>query len=308
MNTKELHDILPYSIVSIIQGIAEINMLQEIRIKINKPLLIQLGNEEYLFNYIATEEDLKSIFQRISNYSIYAFEEDLKQGYITIKGGHRIGICGCCVIQDNMVKTIKDAGSINIRVCREVIGCADKVMPFIIEKGNIKNTIIISPPKCGKTTILRDIARNISDGFKQSELKGKKVCVIDERSEIAACYRGVAQMQVGIRTDVMDNCPKSSGIMMAIRSMSPDVIVCDEIGTGKDIESVILALNCGVNVITTIHGFGIDDLLLRPVFKDITDNLVFNKAVVLSSRKGVGTVEYVYDFSIKEKLWRKQYG
>ncbi len=307
VNIKDAADILPFKIFSIIQAFEEIHMLQEIRIKINKPVIIQIGSKEFLLNYIASEEDLKLILQRISNYSIYAVDEDLKQGYITIKGGHRVGICGTCVMQDNAIKTIKDIGSINIRICREIIGCSDKIMPYIIEKESVKNTIIISPPKCGKTTLLRDISRNISDGFKRSDFKGKKVCIVDERSEIAACCRGAAQMKVGIRTDVLDNCPKSCGIMMAVRSMSPDVIICDEIGTDKDMESIITAMNCGVNLITSIHGFEIDDLLVRPVFKKIVDNMVFKRAVVLSSGKGVGTVEYIYDFDVKEKIWRKQY-
>ena len=200
---------------------------------------------------------------------------------------------------------IKDISSLNIRFCREIIGCSNKLMPYIIAGKRIINTIIISPPKCGKTTLLRDMVRNISDGISKLGLDGMKVCVVDERSEIGACYSGIPQMQVGIRTDILDNCPKSKGIMLAIRSMSPDVIVCDEIGTRGDMESLLMALNCGVSIITTIHGEGIEDLHNRAVFNEIVENKVFKRAIVLSGKRGVGTIEGIYDLNINEDLWGK---
>jgi len=307
MNTKDVFYILPQSIKNIIEKIKELEKLQEIRIKINKPILIYADNKEIVTNYIVTKEELKTIIQRISNYSIYAFEEEIKQGYITIKGGHRVGLCGSCVIDNNKIRTIKNIASLNIRICREIAGCSKQVMPYIIEDNRILNTILISPPKCGKTTLLRDISKNISNGMKVANLSfvGKKVCIIDERSEIGGCYNGIPQMDVGLRTDILDNCLKSEGIMMAIRSMAPEVIVCDEIGTDKDMESVLMAMNSGVNLITTIHGAGVEDLYKRPVFKEILENQVFQRAIVLSGLGGVGTIEYIYDFSKKEKLWRR---
>ncbi|MCM8711036.1 stage III sporulation protein AA [Clostridium sp. SYSU_GA19001] len=303
-NTKDVLDILPSNIKSVIKDIKGLDTLQEIRLKVDKPLILQLGNEEVITGVIVSVQDIKLIIQHISNYSIYAFEEEIKQGYITIKGGHRVGLCGSCVIENNKIKTIKSIGSINIRVCKEVEGCSDNLMPYIVKDNKLMNTIIISPPRCGKTTLIRDIARNLSDGIKKINFKGKKVCIIDERSEISGCYNGIPQMNVGVRTDVLDNCPKAEGIMMAIRSMSPEAIVCDEIGTHKDMESIIMALNSGINLITTIHGYGIEDLFNRLVFKEIVENHVFRRAVVLSTRYGAGTIEYVYDFEKKEELWR----
>lgn len=307
MNTKDIFYILPQSIRNLIEKIKELDKLQEIRIKINKPLSIYADNKEIVANYIVTKEDVKIILQRISNYSIYAFEEEIKQGYITIKGGHRVGLCGSCVIDNQKVRTIKNIASLNIRICREVIGCSKKIMPYIIENNRVMNTILISPPKCGKTTLIRDISKNISDGIRILDLNfsGRKVCIIDERSEIGGCYDGVAQMNVGLRTDILDNCLKSEGIMMAIRSMAPDVIVCDEIGTYKDVDSILMAMNSGVNLITTIHGYGVEDLYKRPIFKDILENQVFQRAIVLSGLNGIGTIEYIYDFSKKDKLWRR---
>ena len=306
INTKEIMDVLPQNIKSQLQNQADINRLQEIRIKVNKPLIFQVASKEIISSYTATQEDLKTIIQRISNYSIYAFEEEIRQGYITINGGHRIGLCGNCVLEGRKIKTIKNIASVNFRINREVTGCSDKIMRFMVDKEDILNTIIISPPRCGKTTLLRDIARNLSQGNRALELEGRKVSIIDERCELAACFEGIPQMNVGVRTDVLDNCPKSEGIMMAIRSMSPDIIICDEIGTTSDMESILMALNCGVNLITSIHGFGIDDLYRRTVFKDVLDNNVFKRAIVLSGLNGAGTVEYVYDFNLRDTIWRKK--
>jgi len=302
--TKDLLEILPKTIRSKLEQVNKIQQLEELRIKVNKPIFIHIGNSEEIWDYVATTEDIKYIMQRISNYSIYAFEDEIKQGYITIKGGHRVGLCGICVIENNSIKTIKDISSINIRACKEIIGCADKVMPYITYNNSVHNTIIISPPKCGKTTLLRDITRQISQGDKNKNFSGKNVSIIDERSEIAGSFKGIPQMDVGDRTDVLDNCPKSQGIMMAIRSMSPDVIVCDEIGTQKDMESILMSLNSGISLITTIHGFGIEDLYKRLVFKDIMDNYVFSRGIVLSNKKGIGTIESIYDFTKSTNIWR----
>jgi len=305
VNTKEILNILPPNIKSILDNERFNEGLQEVRLRVNKPLAFQFNNKEIIDGYICTSSDIKSIVQRISNYSIYAFEEELRQGYITIKGGHRIGICGSCVIEDGKIKTIKDIASLNIRISRAVNGCSGKLLPFILKNDIVMNTIIISPPKCGKTTILRDIARVLSNGLYEGKNQGKKVCIVDERSEIAGCCSGVPQMDVGMRTDVLDGCPKSEGIMMAIRSMSPDVIICDEIGAYKDMDSILMALNSGVSLVTSIHGFGIEDLYKRAVFKEILDNNVFKLAIVLSGAKGAGTIEYIYDFDKNEKVWRQ---
>ncbi|MFR5264086.1 stage III sporulation protein AA [Clostridium sp.] len=280
-------------IIDEIKSQKDFKAIEEIRIAIGKPIIILKNNKEEIKSYRVTQEDMKSIMQRVSNYSIYAFEEEIKQGYITIEGGHRIGISGQCVIENGIVKTIKHIGSINIRVAREVIGCSNKLMKEIINDKKVNNTIIISPPKCGKTTLLRDITRNISNGYSPLNFEGKRTTVIDERSEIASCYRGIPQMNVGIRTDIYDNCIKSQGIIMAIRTMSPEVIVCDEIGTNKDVEALIMAYNSGVNVIVTIHGNEAEDIYKRPVFKDILDNKMIKKIIVLSNKNGIGTVDSI---------------
>lgn len=303
VNISTILEVLPEQVVSYIRSNGIEDQLQEIRMRINSPIIFITSKKEYLFNKICKEEMMNFILKRISSYSIYAFEEEIKNGFLTIKGGHRIGICGTCVIEDKKVKTIRKISSINIRVAREVIGCSDSILQYISkDKYSINNTIIISPPKCGKTTLLRDIARNLSKGYGAKNISPQKICIIDERSEIASCHRGIPQMNVGERTDVLDCCPKSIGIMMAIRSMSPDVIICDEIGTEEDIESIFVAVNSGVKIIASIHGYDVEDFINRSVFKKAVQNQIFDRAIVLNNKREVGKIEYIYDFKNKKKV------
>ena len=300
---EDIIGILPLKIGTLLKERLLKEQIYEIRIKIGKPILVYSKYGENIVNYVPTKEDMKSLIQKISNYSLYAYEEDIRQGFITIKGGHRIGIAGECVMEKGEVKTIRNISSINIRVCSEVIGCSDKLIKYIYsqKENRIFNTIIISPPKCGKTTILRDIARNISNGMNSIGLYGRKVAVIDERSEIGACHFGIPQNDLGMRTDILDNCHKKEGMIMAIRSLSPEILICDEIGTKGDVEALLMAFNSGVNIITSIHGFTIEDLYKRKVFNELLDNGIIERAIVLSSRKGVGTIENIYELREGEK-------
>lgn len=288
---REILNILSKDIYEEIYNLKEIQNIQEIRLNINKPLIVLNHNKEVILNYKVKNDDLKSIMQKISNYSLYAFEEEIRQGYITIQGGHRVGLSGQCVMEKDKVKTIKNISSMNIRVCREVKGCSQNIIKNIIKNGRVLNTVIISPPKCGKTTMLRDLAKNISNGIEEINFLGKRTVIVDERSEIAGCFQGIPQMDIGIRTSVYDGCAKSEGMIMAIRSMAPEVIICDEIGTYKDIDSLVLAYNSGVNIIATIHGNDIDDLYKRPVFNELLENKIIKRIVVLSNRRGIGTIE-----------------
>ena len=297
MNYDEIYKILPVTIGNSIKQFLMEDKIQEIRIKVGKPIILNLAFEEKVLDYIPTREDLRYLITKISNYSLYAFEEEIKQGYITLKGGHRVGLAGECVMSKGEVRTIKNISSLNIRICKEVIGASNKVMRLIAENDRVYNTLIVSPPKCGKTTILRDIAKNLSNGMYQISLKGKKVTIVDERSEIAACYNGIPQMNVGIRTDILDNCLKKSGMIMAIRSLSPEVLICDEIGTEGDLEALNMAFNSGVNIIVTVHGYDINDIYNRKVFKELIDNCVLERIILLSNRRGAGTIEKVYKVS-----------
>ena len=239
-------------------------LLQEVRLRPFRPLIIKYNGKEYFVSvrkkltedindaYIVTGNDIRNTFLALSEFSTYAFEEEMRQGYITIAGGHRVGIAGKAVIENAKIKNMKYISFINIRVAGERHGCADRVLPYLFDGNNMFHTLIISPPGAGKTTLLRDIVRQVSNGC--ALVCGKNVGVVDERSEIAACYHGIPQNDVGIRTDVIDGCPKAEGMMMLVRSMSPDVIAVDEIGTAQDMEAVSYAMTCGCSVIATLHG------------------------------------------------------
>ena len=293
-NEDEILRVLPVKIANEVKSFLLKDSIQEIRIKVNKPVIINLSRKEVILNSIVTLDDIKQILVRVSNYSLYDYEEEIKQGYITIKGGHRIGIAGECVLSQGEVRTIRNISSLNIRICREVKGCSNEVMKFITENNRVFNTLIVSPPKCGKTTILRDIARNISNGMPINSLMGKKVSIIDERSEIASCFNGIPQLDVGIRSDILDNCLKKDGMIMAIRSLSPDILICDEIGTDGDMEALNMAFNSGVNIIVSIHGYSIEDIYRRRIFKDLLENSILDRIIVLSNKNGPGTIENAY--------------
>lgn len=289
--------------------------IEEIRLRINKPLIINGNQRDYFYNeknknldmnmdnaYVVTKEDIEQTFQIICKYSIHSFMDDIKKGFITLRGGHRVGIVGKAIVEEGKVENIKHISSLNIRISKEVKNCSDKVMNHIIKSPKtINNTIIISPPQCGKTTLLRDIVRNLSNGSDKFNFKGVKVALIDERNEIAGSYLGIPQMDVGIRTDIIETCPKDMGIIMVLRSMSPNVIVTDEIGTEKDIKALYTALNGGVGLITTVHGDSIEDIRNRKELRNLLDEELFKRVILLSARKGPGTVEKIYD--LQEKRW-----
>lgn len=286
-----------------------INQLEEIRIRQERPLEIRYGGTTAFVSksglvsgansiveaYIPTYEDGQNIIQRISNYSLYAVEEELRRGYITVAGGHRIGIAGRTVLDHGSVKLIRDITSFNIRIAREMVGASDSLIRHLYDhtSGWVHNVLIISPPQCGKTTLLRDMARRLSYGVESN--KGWKVGIIDERSELAASYKGVPQYDVGPRTDVLDSCPKVEGMMMMIRSMSPDVLIVDEIGRPEDSEAIFEALLSGVAVITSAHGRDVEHIARRPSIQRLMDEKVFDRYIVLSNRNGAGTVEVIYD-------------
>lgn len=305
----EVLDYLPKHIRHMVKTLPDETLtgIEEIRLRLGKPLCVAgCGMEIFLDAegkvpdnpgkvYLVSEDDLKCTLQLVCNFSMYSVEEELKNGFVTVSGGHRVGICGRTVIEKGKVKTIKDISYMNFRVAKQIIGASDKVIGYLIRSPDcIYNTLIISPPQCGKTTMLRDIIRKIGSGSKENHFKGVKVSLIDERSEIAACSMGIPRNDVGIRTDVLDGCPKAEGIIMMIRSMSPDVVATDEIGRREDADAIIDAVNAGVKVVTTIHGGNIEDFLNKHELMRIQKG-IFERYVVLSRKKGVGTLETILD-------------
>ncbi|PAE43934.1 stage III sporulation protein AA [Bacillus sp. 7884-1] len=273
--------------------------LEEIRIRIDRPIEITMKGAPMFLSYIIRQEDAFNLLNKISQFSIYTLEEELKRGYITVSGGHRIGLAGKVILEEGKVKAIRDIASFNIRIAKEKIGIADKIIPFIFNHSWM-HTMIVGPPQTGKTTLLRDIARIISSGNQEKGVHANKVGIVDERSEIAGCVHGIPQMTFGHRLDVLDACPKAEGMMMMIRSMSPDVLVVDEIGRMEDAEAIQEAVHAGIKLIMTTHGTSLEEAKNRPSLKSIIDQNIFQRFIVLSRAHGPGTITHILDGNGKE--------
>ena len=282
-------NILEYFPNKIVQAILnsinekEIETLEEIRIRVSKPIILKLANKEIIVEYIVTTQDILEIVEKITENSMYSYQQQICSGYITLKGGHRVGISGNVVMEENKVINVNYIYSLNFRIARQIIGVAEKVVNEVMKNDEISNTLIISKPGAGKTTILRDLIRIIS--------KTKTVGVVDERGEIAAMYKNEPQNDLGIKVDILSNISKSFGIKMLVRSMSPDVIVADEIGTKEDIEAIKYAVTSGVKGIFTAHANNIEDIKKSPILKELLNLNLIDKIIILdkNNRENIET-------------------
>lgn len=292
-NLDQILNKLPENVRGPIKDLPEniLSSLEEIRIKAGSDIRVLSKNQEIVValkrNALITREDLDTILNNLLDYSYYAYEEELAKGYITIEGGHRVGVCGRAVLDKGKISLLKEISSLNLRRSREIIGVADRVIPQIVDKetGMLKNTLIVSPPKCGKTTLLRDIIRVLS-------YKGFKIGLCDERSEIAGTYLGRPSYDLGPRTDVMDGCPKAEGMIMLIRAMSPDAVVTDEIGKKEDVDAIETAICAGVSILTTIHGSCYDDLIASNI-GPLVSRGIFSRLIFLTNDPRTGTISEV---------------
>lgn len=259
------------------------NELQEIRIRVDKPIILKLREKDLILQYNILQTEILQIVERLCENSIYAYKNQICEGFITIKGGHRVGLTGSCVIENGKITNIKYISSLNIRIAREVKNCSTRILREIIdiEKKTIYNSIIVAPPGRGKTTILRDIIRRLSDGIEEINFRGKTCGVVDERGEIAAMYKGAPQNDVGIRTDIIENVSKNKGIHMLIRTMAPEIIACDEIGSKEDVEAIHYALYSGVKGIFTMHGKNVEDIKNNKQIYELIENREIQKIIFL---------------------------
>ncbi|MFC4545105.1 stage III sporulation protein AA [Paenactinomyces guangxiensis] len=307
MSLKPIYQILPLSIRELIQSLPRtiLGCLEEIRIRQDRPLEVITSEQSWFVSrkcqlsqqpkdsMVPGKEDCIKMLNLISNHSLYTMEEELRRGYVTVEGGHRVGLVGKVVVDQGKVKHLRDVTGFNVRIARQVKGVGEPLIPFLIHKGQVENVLIVSPPQCGKTTLIRDLARLASTGGEK--FHSCKVGIVDERSEIAGCVDGVPQHDVGPRTDVLDACPKAEGMMMLIRSMSPEILVVDEIGRKEDSEAVHEAVHAGVHLFTTAHGQTVDEICRRPTLAELVKEGVFSRVILLSRRQGPGTVEAIYD-------------
>ncbi|MDF2950128.1 MAG: stage sporulation protein [Sedimentibacter sp.] len=273
----------------------------EIRLRINSPIMIRkVRNEIFLDdNYKISKKDIEETVSNLTRNSMHAFEKEIQSGFITIEGGHRVGLGGDCIYENNIFKGFKNITSLNIRIAREFPGCSENYIKYFISSSkNIYNTLIIGPPLSGKTTFIRDLCANLSDGSKNSTptFEGCDITLIDERGEISAVYNGVPQMYVGCRTDVLSYCMKKEGFLIGIRALSPKVIITDELGSKDDFEILHYALKSGVNIIATAHGFNLEDVKRNLYMKTIVENNFFDRAIILKNSRKPCVIKEVYDF------------
>lgn len=316
---EEIIRILPRQLRDKLQyGIPYFRRLQELRFRVGEPLgavyegenlwvtrqgTLSRGLEEPV---LVTREMIKEILEYISGYSLYAFEEEIRQGFITIPGGHRIGLAGKVVTEGGVVKTIRHIAFLNIRLSHQIPGCAERLLPFLYHDGKIENTLLISPPRFGKTTLLRDLIRLVSDGNPYGE--GANTGVVDERGELAACFQGIPQNDLGRRTDVLDGCLKAQGITMLLRSMAPSVIAVDELATAEDISAMEFAMNSGCTFLATAHGGSLEEIRRKPLFCSMMEEGLFQRIGVLgvkgdggrSGSEGMGRGIRIYDGGFRE--------
>ncbi len=294
---KNIFSYLPSRLKIKVKESVNINIknILEIRLRINQPVnIITRTKDIFVKNTEVKVKDLQDAMLILTENSLYALERQYKEGFITISGGHRVGFTGQVITENNRIKSIKNINSINYRLSREIIGVAEKVVEKIYDYKNnyVYNTLIISPPICGKTTLLRDLVRLLSDGDRKLKITGKKIGLVDERSEIAGAYKGIPQNNIGKKTDLLDNCPKSEGMLLLIRAMSPEIIAVDELGKKEDFYAVREAANAGVSLLTTLHGKNLQSIKSKPGFRELIGH-IFERYIILSKRNGIGTIEKI---------------
>lgn len=266
----------------------ELEQLEELRLRRGFPMTVLLPQGEVEVDSPPVGEDeLRQVVENSTQASAHTVLDRVRQGFVTLRGGHRMGMCGTAVKKDGQTVTLRDISSLSVRVARTVVGQAKGLLPGLMGQGAPLSTLILAPPGAGKTTLLRDLVRGLSDGDVGSPCR---VGVADERGEIAALWQGEPQLYVGRHTDVIDGCPKAEGLSILIRGMNPQAVAVDEITDPSDVEAIRLAAGCGVALLATAHGNGVDDLRRRPVYRALLADQIFQRLIVIGHQNGKRTM------------------
>lgn len=295
-----LNKILPPDLSESLDAV-NVSVLQEIRLRVNKPTIVCVNGENYFLGtsglvnkrseaFFCTADDIQNVLLNASNHSLYAINEQLKQGFLALKNGIRFGVCGQVVSESGKIITIKNFSGVNIRIPHEIKGFGEKIIDLLFENNQFQNTLIISPPGAGKTTLLRDLIRILAGPF-----YAKKVLVVDERNELSGTINSISQMDLGDFSDIVVESTKEFGFFNGIRAMNPDIIATDEIGRQTDCDVIEYAGLCGVKIIATIHAENIEQLKSKKQLEKIFNLKIFERYIVLSKKSLLSEISAIYD-------------
>lgn len=259
---------------------------EEIRLRAGRAPTVTLPEGEVTISrsMTLTPEELRTTLELATQASVHTALEQVRRGFVTIRGGHRIGLCGTAVIKDGKLCNLREISSLNIRIARQITGIGEKVVEELRRGGELPSVLILAPPGAGKTTLLRDMIRCLSDGGVGPPLR---VAVSDERGELGALWRGTPQFDLGARTDVMDGCGKAEGLMLLLRGMNPQVMAMDEVTAPEDIQALESAAGCGVKLLATAHGRTVEDLKRRPLYARLMEMRIFQRVLLIRQEQGV---------------------
>ena len=292
-NMRGLLALLPSGIAELLERVPPeiLNRMTELRLRAGQPLSVVFPTGERSLGAPPVEpRELEQLLELATRASVHTALPQLRRGFLTIEGGHRIGLCGTAVMREGEMVQLRGLSSASIRIARQVKGAADGLLPRLCRGGRLTDTLILAPPGLGKTTLLRDLIRQVSDGIDCEPLR---VALADERGEVAALYQGLPQLDVGARTDVLDGCPKARGLMLLLRAMNPQVLAVDEITAPEDVAALCAAAGCGVTVLATAHGENRADLSRRAVYAPLWERSLFRRLVTI--RRGQTGREYLVE-------------